>query len=396
MKLYKILFLSFFVYQWSFAVQAYPSMDLDQLQSAANPIPVKDHPALKQAFHRLIDQKTSTADALSKHDLYQYGLLDTFTNHGIPPVLSYGPLSLSNYDVWKVSHDGGSGYWQMRYVTAKKHNVKINSYVDNRRDFKSANAAAVKELKLLYQEFGDWTLAYLALQTGPVEVNKAIRKANGSNEYWSVHPHLLPRHQEVIPNLLAFIYVSQNRDQLQLEVKNLSMAPVDTIYVDRWCTIYQLSSALLLEFETLKNLNPVYKKQVIPQSDIPKPLVIPASAAKRYYELGDSVYTYNALDSTEIKIPEHKVTQVSETKPQTSSSGNELIYYTVRKGDYLGRIADLYDVGISDLRRWNGIRGDQIRVNQRLKIYKPAGVYANYKGINALSAAQKQRLINKD
>jgi LysM repeat protein len=87
---------------------------------------------------------------------------------------------------------------------------------------------------------------------------------------------------------------------------------------------------------------------------------------------------------------------VSETKPQTSSSGNKLIYYTVRKGDYLGRIADLYDVGISDLRRWNGIRGDQIRVNQRLKIYKPAGVYANYKGINALSAAQKQRLINKD
>ena len=396
MKIYKPLLLFIFLFQLGFVLKAYPTMDLDQLQSAAGPIPVQDHPALKNAFHNLLDQKSSTQSALTKHDFFQYALLDTFTNHNIPPALTYGPLGLSGYDVWKVSQDGGSGFWQLRYVTAKRHQVKINSYVDYRRDFKHANTAVVAELKALYEEFKDWTLSYLALQTGSVEVNKAIRKAGGSKDYWTIHPFLLPRHQKIIPNLLASIYVSQNREQLELEVKRLSAEAVDTIYIDRWCTIYQISSALLIEFETLKNLNPIYKKQVIPHSDIPKPLIIPASTTNRYYELGDSVYTYATIDSSEIKIPEHTVTPVAERKSQTTSSGNKLIYYTVRKGDYLGRIADLYDVGVSDIRRWNGIRGDQIRVNQRLKIYKPSSVYANYKGVNALSASQKQRLIDKD
>ena len=133
---------------------------------------------------------------------------------------------------------------------------------------------------------------------------------------------------------------------------------------------------------------------------------IPTDKVDLFNELGDSIYRVQthagANSDNQPKPPTVNQPRMvgpsgtTTTTTTTTSNGNKVLYYTVRSGDYLGRIADLYDVGVSDVRRWNNLRGDRINVNQRLKIYKPASVYSRYAAINRMSSAEQNRLLRKD
>ena len=119
-------------------------------------------------------------------------------------------------------------------------------------------------------------------------------------------------------------------------------------------------------------------------------LKIPKSKVDLFYQLRDSLFTEINSDSTR-HYPAYK------PKSKSSTSGGVVnIVYTVRSGDVLIRIADLYDCNVSQIRRWNNIRGDHLRINQRLIIKKPSSQQAYYRRINKMTKAQKNNIIRKD
>ncbi len=351
---------------------------------------------------QVANKNNHTNELLGYSALYLKDVEDSLEQHGLPHELQFLIPALSDYDMWKVSDDGGSGFWQLRYVIAKRYGLKISSYIDERRDYQRATSAAIPYIKHLYEVFGDWHSVIAAFMADEVEVNKAIRMAGGSRDYWEYHRFLPARYQHVVPNYIASVYIHSYFNEHRLKPLEISKTGLEEVAITKWLTIYQLSKALEVDYKQLKDDNAIFKKQVIPDTDKTYFIKIPFDKIERFYTLGDSIYTYQSHDTDgtvePVQVAEEskpKTQEPAQTKPNVST-GNRLIYYTVRKGDYLGRIADLYDCRISDVKRWNKLRSDRINVGQRLKIYKPANKYSKYNKINSMSTYQKNQLIRKD
>jgi peptidoglycan lytic transglycosylase D len=354
--------------------------------------------------HLLLNDQSKTAIIIGKSAVYLKQIEDTFTSYGLPTELRFLAPALSEYSNWKVSEDGGSGIWQMRYLTAKRFGLNISSYVDERRDVSKSTSAAAQYFTELHKIYGDWLLTIAAFCSDEVEINKAIRMAGGKKDYWELQEFLPTRFQQIVPNFIASVYVHSYYQMHNLEPIELKPINTEAVLIERWTTIYQISKALEMNFDTLKDLNAIYKKQVIPHTNKVYHLNIPFEKVGLFYSLGDSIYTFSIIsEEEELNQPHQNTVQVAEmqepqgrSKSNSSKSSTKTLYYTVKKGDFLGRIADLYDVNISDLRRWNGVRGDRLSINQRIKILVSSSMYSKYSKINSLSAYQKQQLINKD
>jgi len=356
---------------------------------------------VQSAIDGLLEKKAETSILLNYSKIYLPEIEDSLRARDLPAELKFMVPALSNYDIWKISEDGGSGFWQLRYMVARRFNLKISSYIDERRDMPKATSAALDYLQYLHKSLGDWYGVMAAFVGDETEVRKAIRMAGDDSSYWNYHRFLPLRFQHIVPDFIANTYVHNYYNDLGFQLENIDLAPQVQVPITQWVTIYQLSKALEVDFESLKDANAIYKKSVVPNTDKTYYVKIPESSEKRFYELGDSIYSYSTTPKVEGQ-KEPEVKQVDKPKVEEPAeksvvqSGPRLLYYTVRSGDYLGRIADLYDVGVSEIKRWNNLRSDQININQRLKIYKSASVYNKYKPINSMSAAQKNQIIRKD
>ena len=79
---------------------------------------------------------------------------------------------------------GAGGLWQFMYTTGKMYGLKVDSYVDDRADPLKATIAACQHFTDLYAIYKDWSLVLAAYNSGPGNVNKAIRKSNGEMDFW--------------------------------------------------------------------------------------------------------------------------------------------------------------------------------------------------------------------
>ncbi len=155
----------------------------------------------------------------------------------------------------------------------------------------------------------------------------------------------------------------------------------------------QVSEVLDIPLKALRDLNPQYKQDIIPAKGGRYPLTIPMDYVGKFIDQQNSIFAYKDsiffnADNT-IKNP-----QRSYYVPQAPTNRDKLIY-TVKSGDNLGFISEWYHVRTSDIRYWNNIRGNMIRVGQKLNIYVPKGSSKKYADINKLSFEEKQRRIGK-
>jgi LysM repeat protein len=92
---------------------------------------------------------------------------------------------------------------------------------------------------------------------------------------------------------------------------------------------------------------------------------------------------------------------IQKSQPETTPVKNEpkgeiMLYHTVKSGEFLGMVADLYDCNVSEVKKWNKLRSDRLNSGQKLKVYVPAARQSYYKKINSMSAAEKKRIVNQD
>lgn len=286
--------------------------------------------------------------------------------HNIPLEIKYLAIVESALNPRARSRVGATGLWQFMFATGKMHGLDVTSYVDERMDPIKSTEAAAQYLSTLYRVFEDWDLVLASYNSGPGNVSKAIRRSGGSKDYWELRPFLPRETAGYVPAFLATLYLFEYAEEhgFQPPKPITTYFETDTIQTQRLLSFEQISEVTGVEKELLQFLNPSYKLDVIPF--VPEEgytLRLPRSKTGLFVNNEETIYEYAEaqLADKEEELEEKRIT------------------YRVRRGDYLGKIAARHGVGISNIKQWNGLRGNNLRIGQRLTIYTN-GATANASG----------------
>ena len=286
---------------------------------------------------------------------------EIFTEHDVPEELKAMAVIESAMNPTAVSRAGAKGMWQFMYSTAKLYGLHIDSFVDERLDpVKSAHAAA-EYLKDAYRIFGDWNLAIASYNCGAGNVNRAIRRSGGKRNFWDIYPYLPRETRGYVPAFVGALYTMTYYKEHGIVPESIEMpAHVDTFHINRMLHFKQVSALTGVPEQELKNLNPQYRHEIVPGNDRDYILRIPFQYANDFIDNEDSLYAYKADEYFNPVV----------IKTIKDGGDGERIIHRVRSGDVLGRIAIKYHVSVRQIKRWNNLRSDNIRVGQRLVIYR--------------------------
>jgi membrane-bound lytic murein transglycosylase D len=252
------------------------------------------------------------------------------------------------------------GIWQFMYRTALQYDLKINSYVDERLDPVASTHAAAKYLKDAYTIFGDWSLAIASYNCGAGNVNKAIRRAGGSRDFWTIYPFLPRETRGYVPSFVAALYTLKYYKECKINPRFISMpAHVDTFLIHKPLHFGQISELLGISKEEISDLNPQYINEIIPGTPEGMTLNLPFTYTAAFVDNEQSIYSYKDSLFFNPQIYNEAKSKLSE---------NFSITHIVRSGETLGGIAQRYRVKLSDLQSWNGVRS-KINPGKRLTIY---------------------------
>ncbi len=315
----------------------------------------------------------------------------------MPLELKYLPVVESALNPNAVSRAGATGLWQFMYGTGKLYDLTINSVIDERRDPLLASYAGVEYLKDLYNIYHDWVLVIAAYNCGPGNVNKAIRRSGGRTNYWDIYYYLPRETRGYVPAFIAVTYAMNFYKEHNISPVPVEMPKItDTIHIHKPLHLDQVAQVMNIPLKMLKQINPQYRRDIIPGGAKSWPLRLPTQHIGQFIELADSIYNYNdSVYFTDFALRE-PTTYSRSYQRHTPPPGNYTkVYYTVKSGDNLGFIAEWYDVTASKIRYWNNIRGNLIRQGEKLLIYVPVNKSDHYKKINTMSFARKQRLTGQ-
>lgn len=341
-----------------------------------------------------VRQRDKFCAVLGLKDYYFPMIEDVFDSYGLPTELKYMAVIESALNPNAVSRMGATGLWQFMYSTGRMYGLTINSIVDERRDPLKATHAAAKYMKDLFNIYHDWVLVIAAYNCGPGNVNKAIRRSGNKKDYWDIFYRLPRETRGYIPQYIAAAYAVTYYQEHYLKPLQLNIpVATDTIMVNKDIHLSQISEVMRIPLGELRALNPQYRTGLIPGSSKAYTLTLPMNHLGDFIDLNDTIRKYKPdvylTRITQIADPSRSSYLPSEVKGKTK------LFYTVRDGDNLGFISEWYRVGLSDLRSWNNINHNTIRVGQRLVINVDPSKSVYYSNISAMTFADKQAMIGK-
>lgn len=326
------------------------------------PFNIAYNPSLESVIKSFLTRRRGLMERMITASQFYFPLFEQeLDNHDIPLEIKYLSIVESALNPKARSRVGATGLWQFMYSTGKMYGLNVSSYVDDRRDPIASTTAACIYLSKLYDIFGDWDLALAAYNSGPGNVNKAIRRSGGYTNYWNLRMFLPRETAGYVPAFLATLYIFEYAKEhgLQMVKAERPYFETDTVHVKNLITFDQIAEVTGIGMEELELLNPSYKLKIIPKIEGKTHVLrLPKSFLGKFVSNEKQIYAYakKQLDSLEKPLP-----QLVQTKSQ--------IRYKVRSGDYLGKIAERYGVGVSQIKRWNGLRSNNLRIGQRLTIY---------------------------
>jgi len=326
------------------------------------PFNVEYNPSLENVIKRYLKNRHEHLERLMALSEFYFPLFEQeLDNQNIPLEIKYLAIVESALKPRAKSRVGATGLWQFMFGTGKMFGLEVSSYVDERMDPIMATQAACKYLASLYRVFGDWDLALASYNSGPGNVNKAIRRSGGYTNYWNIR-HNLPRETAgYLPAFLATMYIFEYAEEHGFKPRKPEFAyfETDTIKVKQQIGLDQVSEYMNINIEELQFLNPSYKLDIIPHiKDENYVLRLPLDQVGKFVANEDQIY---ALAQEEFNKREKPLPKLIEA--------NDKLRYRVRSGDFLGKIARRYGVRVSQIKRWNGLRSNNLRIGQRLTIY---------------------------
>lgn len=380
------------------------------------------NPEVKKHIENYIQNPAKTRDliALSK---YYFPILEKHLRaKGLPTDLKYLAVSSSELNPTFSNVNGASGIWTMSYTVSKMYKLKVNTYVDERRDINKSSAVFAQHFKDLYSIYKQWPLVIGAYGCSPISMNKSIRMAGNSLYYWDIFNYLPTNCRDLYPQFVAATYILNYYKEHGIKATATDLVyENDSVLVNKWLSLSQIANTLSIDLDELRKLNPMFKKDIIPMSADGYYIKIPKNKSKLFYLLNDSVYKPINTDVAPIIIqkeepqdhtnvitenvpdvvtPNNKNTNSKKDKiePESESKSPKLakVFYVVKRGDVLSDIADWFDCSNSDIKHWNKLRSNKVQKGKKLTIYVAANKTGYYKRINKMPTKQKKKLKRKD
>lgn len=398
-----------------------PTFTTEEYQERLRRLPVVMEMPYNSVVQKFIDQysgrlRRTVSYALGAGNFYIPIFEEALDYYGLPLELKYLPVIESALEPKAKSPAGAVGLWQFMLATGKRYDLKVNSLIDERQDPYKSSWAAARYLRDLYKIYRDWNLVIAAYNCGPTNVNKAIHRANGVRDYWTIYPYLPSETRGYVPAFIAANYIMNYYCEHNIcPMKTKLPITTDTVTIMRDLHMQQVAELCNIDVEAIQALNPQYRTQLIPGSSGPMTLRLPTETLNTFIDLKDSVYNYRVdelltrrscvevddrLDNRSVaskrraarqqsasesssssrssasKSSSRKSSRSSSTKSSSRSSKSSRkskkvkssASATVRKGDTLIEIAHRNGTTVEKLKKKNKIKGNMIKPGQKLKV----------------------------
>ena len=398
-----------------------PTFTTEEYQERLRRLPVVMEMPYNSVVQKFIDQysgrlRRTVSYALGAGNFYIPIFEEALDYYGLPLELKYLPVIESALEPKAKSLAGAVGLWQFMLATGKRYDLKVNSLIDERQDPYKSSWAAARYLRDLYKIYRDWNLVIAAYNCGPTNVNKAIHRADGVRDYWTIYPYLPSETRGYVPAFIAANYIMNYYCEHNIcPMKTKIPITTDTVTIMRDLHMQQVAELCNVDVEAIQALNPQYRTQLIPGSSGPMTLRLPTETLNMFIDLKDSVYNYRVdelltrrscvevddrLDNRSVaskrraarqqsasesssssrssasKSSSRKSSRSSSSKSSSRSSRSSRkskkekssASATVRKGDTLIEIAHRNGTTVEKLKKKNKIKGNMIKPGQKLKV----------------------------
>lgn len=398
-----------------------PTFTTEEYQERLRRLPVVMEMPYNSVVQKFIDQysgrlRRTVSYALGAGNFYIPIFEEALDYYGLPLELKYLPVIESALEPKAKSPAGAVGLWQFMLATGKRYDLKVNSLIDERQDPYKSSWAAARYLRDLYKIYRDWNLVIAAYNCGPTNVNKAIHRADGVRDYWTIYPYLPSETRGYVPAFIAANYIMNYYCEHNIcPMKTKIPITTDTVTIMRDLHMQQVAELCNVDVEAIQALNPQYRTQLIPGSSGPMTLRLPTETLNTFIDLKDSVYNYRVdelltrrscvevddrLDNRSVaskrraarqqsasesssssrrsasKSSSRKSSRSSSSKSSSRSSRSSRkskkekssASATVRKGDTLIEIAHRNGTTVEKLKKKNKIKGNIIKPGQKLKV----------------------------
>jgi len=334
---------------------------------------------------------------------------DIFREKNLPEDLVYVAMIESGFNPYAVSWARAVGPWQFMPHTGKLYGLKIDWWVDERKDPIKSTEAAAEHLKDLHNLFGSWPLAMASYNAGAGKVQRAVLRTR-SEDFWDLKASRYIRREtkNYVPKYMAATIIAKNPEAYGFAVQPYDLFVYDEVTLTESTDLRLVAQCAGTTYEVIKELNPELKRWVTPPDATSYVLRVPkgtaavfnanfaavpadqkirwerhlvakgetlSGIAKQYNTSADSIRDINNLKKGRIIPGKHILIPVDANAKQQDGSYlspdqngvKQQILYRVRRGDNLTRIASKHEVTVADIREWNnGIRS--VRAGQKIKL----------------------------
>jgi peptidoglycan lytic transglycosylase D len=332
-----------------------------------------------------------------------------FREKNLPEDLVYVAMIESGFNPYAVSWAKAVGPWQFMPATGKLYGLKIDWWIDERKDPIKSTYAAAEHLKDLHNLFGSWPLALASYNAGAGKVQRAVLRTR-SDDFWDLKAsrYIRKETKNYVPKYMAATIIAKNPESYGFTVTNYEPFNFDEITIEESADLRLIARCAECTYEEIKELNPELRRWVTPPHFDKYVLRIPAgkkevflanyaavppeqkikwerhevgrgetlsSLAKRYNTTPEAIRDINGLKKNRLTPGKHllipidlngKAQDATYLTPDQDSRQQQIVY-RVRRGETLIKIARKHNVTVADIKGWNkGIR--TVRAGQKIKL----------------------------
>jgi membrane-bound lytic murein transglycosylase D len=320
---------------------------------------------------------------------------EVLDKEGLPLEFKYLSIIESALNPVAVSRVGATGLWQFMYSTGIIYDLKVNSFTDDRRDPVKSTYAACKYFKDMYSIYGDWLLVIASYNCGAGNVNKAIKRSGGKKNFWEIMQFLPAETRSYVPAFIAVTYVMNYSREHNLYpiTPAYSYFQVDTINVTKQVNFNVLANQIDLPLDVISFLNPIYKKNYIPDTEERYTLRLPTNKIALYMAKEEQILALSTPPPkpvmpvvAKVVVRDSSSTDSTAVAQQTDSSGvntaeqpevktqykfvekKVVKTHIVRKNESVASVAAIYNMSAAELKRINRLKSNKLLKGQRLSV----------------------------